>query len=117
MSRPLTLAESRLIAERVMGWQVTEQNGRLFIVDSAQRPAWQPTCAVPDWLNDPAAAAMALAELLESGEWNVCHCYDMLPRRHIVELEHRLSGAVFASNDSQDWPKAAIWAILAAVAQ
>lgn len=67
MTRPWNLAESRLIAERVMEWQVTEQNGRLFLVDPDQRPDWLETCAVPDWPNDPAAAAMALAAMQMDG--------------------------------------------------
>ena len=114
MTRPLTLAESRLIAERVMGWQVTEQNGRLFIVDSAQRPAWQPTCAVPDWLNDPAAAAMALAELFGHGvtSWQG---WDAQRRRFYVSLHHAFDARYPVCRWGETYSEAAIWAVLAAV--
>ena len=55
MTRPWNLAESRLIAERVMEWQVFEFEGRLWLTDPGQRPKWLCDCVIPDWPRDPAA--------------------------------------------------------------
>ena len=39
--REWTIKESRLIAERVMEWQVFEFEGWLWLTDPNQRPAWR----------------------------------------------------------------------------
>lgn len=115
MTRQWTLAESRLIAERVMEWQVTEINGRLFLIDPEQRPAWMETCAVPDWPNDPAAAAMALAAWVsEGGRHAICR-YEMLERRHVVTLYHQYGALFPVSAKSSDWSEAVMLAVLAGV--
>ena len=111
MTRTWTLAESRLIAEKVMGWHVAEINGRLFLADSEQRPDWLPTCAIPDWPRDPAAAAMALAAMQKDG-WRYEGFWAL--GAYSVRLIDPISKDS-ADRASRDWPEAVMLAILAAV--
>lgn len=108
-----TLAESRLIAERVMEWQVTEHNGRLFLVDPEQRPGWLETCAVPDWPRDPAAAAMVLAAIQMDG-WRVDGWWTAASHTFCVRLKHTITKAK-AEGNARVWSEAVMLAVLAAV--
>lgn len=112
--RTWTLVESRLVAERVMEWQVTEHNGRLFLTDPEQRPDWLETCAVPDWPNDPAAAAMALAALLAEGGRKAHFSYCMERREHRVALI-TMYGYRQGSASAREWSQAVMLAVLAGV--
>ena len=116
MTRQWTLAESRLIAERVMEWEVFEFEGRLWLTDPNQRPAWLWDCAIPDWPNDPAAAAMALAAWLgECSQHRAVITFDMESRRFDVRLENAGDMRYPVAGDSQSWPEAVMLAVLAAV--
>lgn len=111
MTRQWTLAESSLIAERVMEWQVTELNGRLFLVDTEQRPDWMETCAVPDWPNDPAAAAMALAALQMDG-WQIQFgMWTASSHTFLVRLWRLGHGTVEGA--APEWSQAVMLAVLA----
>lgn len=112
--RTWTLAESRLIAERVMEWQVTQINGRLFLTDPDQRPGWRETCAVPDWPNDPAAAAMALAALQMNGvsSWQR---WEAEKRQYCVTLHHQHDARYPVMGEERDWSQAVMLAVLAGV--
>ena len=114
MTRQWTLAKSRLIAERVMGWQVTEQGGRLFLTDPEQRPAWLETCAVPDWPNDPAAAAMALAALQMDGV-STWQRWEAEKRLYCVTLHHQHDARYPVMGEARDWSQAVMLAVLAGV--
>lgn len=114
MTRQWTLAESRLIAERVMEWQVTEHAGRLFLVDPERRPDWLGTCAVPDWPNDPAAAAMALAALQMDGV-STWQRWEAEKRLYCVTLHHQHDGRYPVMGDAPTWSQAVMLAVLAGV--
>jgi hypothetical protein len=109
-----TLNESRLIAERVMEWQVTEQNGRLFLTDPEQRPDWLETCAIPDWPRDPAAAAMALAALQMDGVSTWQH-WEAEKRQYCVSLHHQHDARYPVMGEAREWSQAVMLAVLAAV--
>jgi len=113
MTHPWTLAESRTIAERVMEWQVTEHSGRLFFVDSTQRPDWLPILAIPDWPHDPAAAAMALAAIQMDG-WRVEGFWTAASHTFCVRLKHPITHAT-AEGNAREWSEAVMLAALAAV--
>jgi hypothetical protein len=119
MTRQWTLAESRLIAERVMEWQVTEHAGRLFFIHSDQRPGWLwdcgdgPTCAIPDWPRDPAAAAMALAAIQMEG-WRIEGFWTAASHTFCVRLRHPITHAT-AEGNAREWSEAVMLAVLAAV--
>ena len=113
MTLPWTLAESRLIAERVMEWQVFEFNGRLWLTDPTQRPTWLWDCAVPDWPNDPAAAAMALAAIQMDG-WRVDGFWTAASHTFCVRLRHPITKQR-AEGNSPVWGEAVMLAVLAAV--
>ena len=115
MTHPWTIAESRLIAEKVMEWQVTEINGMLFLADSEQRPDWLTTCAIPDWPRNPAAAAMVLAAWLGEGGHSTEFRYAMEPRQYVVKLIDRCDMRYPVAGISRDWAEAVMLAILAAV--
>lgn len=115
MTHQWTLAESRLIAERVMEWQVTQINGRLFLVDTEQRPGWMETCAVPDWPNDPAAAAMALAAWVSEGGRRYEGGYNMLHRVYSICLYHHCDSRYPVEACAPDWSQAVMLAVLAGV--
>jgi hypothetical protein len=115
MTRPWTLAESRTIAERVMEWQVFEFNGRLWLTDPTQRPTWLWDCSIPDWLNDPAAASMALAEWCkDTGSTSWIY---WVPSRRVFEvaLQHPTDMRKRVIADAREWSEAVMLAILAAV--
>jgi hypothetical protein len=114
MTRPWTLAESRLIAERVMEWQVFEFNGRLWLTDPTQRPAWLWDCAVPDWPNDPAAAAMALAAIQMDGV-STWQRWEAEKRAYVVTLHHQHDARYPVMREAREWPEAVMLAVLAAV--
>lgn len=114
MTRQWTLDHSRLIAERVMEWQVAEHNGHLFLTDSDQRPEWMPTCAVPEWPNDPAAAAMALAALQMDGV-STWQRWEAEKRIYVVTLHHQHDSRYPVMGEAHEWPQAVMLAILAAV--
>ncbi len=114
MTREWTNEHSRLIAERVMEWQVTEINGRLFLVDPEQRPDWLPTCKVPDWPSDPAAASMALAAGQMEGV-SFWQRWEAEKRIYVVTLHHQHDSRYPVMGEAREWPQAVILAILAAV--
>ena len=116
MTRQWTLAESRLIAERVMEWQVTEHNGRLFLADASQRPEWLPSCAVPDWPNDPAAAAMALAALQMDGV-STWQRWEAEKRQYCVTLHHQHDSRYPVMGEHHYWPEAVMAAVWKAVGE
>lgn len=112
--RQWTNSESRLIAERVMEWEVTEQNGRLFLRFPEDRPAWLPTCAIPDWPHDPAAATMALAAIQMDG-WRIEHSFwTAASHMFCLRLRHPITKCA-AEGASREWPEAVMLAVLAAV--
>lgn len=114
MTRPWTLAESRTIAERVMEWQVVEHAFWLFLVDSQQRPKWMRDCVVPDWPNDPAAAAMALAAIQMDG-WRIEHSFwTAASHTFTLRLRHPITKDA-AEGVSPEWSEAVMLAVLAAV--
>lgn len=114
MTRAWTLAESRLIAERVMEWQVFEFNGRLWLTDPSQRPKWLWDCAVPNWPSDPAAAAMALAALQVEGVTAYQH-WAAMTRTYCISLHHQHDSRYPVLRESRDWSEAVMLAVLAAV--
>jgi hypothetical protein len=119
MTRHWTLADSRLIAERVMEWQVTEHNGRLFLADSSQCPAWMEELgmqcsAIPDWPNDPAAAAMALAAIQMDGWMVELSFWTASSHTYYVRLRHPITSNR-AEGVAPTWPEAVMLAVLAAV--
>lgn len=100
-----TLADSRMIAERVMEWEVTEHNGRLFRVDGG---------AVPDWPADPEGAALALAAIQMDG-WRVeLSFWTAASHTFCVRLRHPITKDA-AEGTSREWPEAVMLAVLAAV--
>ena len=112
--REWTIKESRLIAERVMEWQVFESNGTLYLVYPDQRPDWLATCVVPDWPSDPAAAAMALAAIQMDG-WRIEHSFWTASSHHFcLRLRHPITKDA-AEGVSPDWSEAVMLAVLAAV--
>ena len=115
MTRPWTLVESRLIAKRVMEWQVFEFNGRLWLTDPTQRPTWLWDCAIPDWPHDPAAAAMALAAWVSEGGRRYDGGYDMMARRYTIVLYHQSDGRYPVEGVGKTWSEAVMLAVLAAV--
>lgn len=112
--REWTIKESRLIAERVMEWQVAEINGRLFLADAEQRPDWLETCAIPHWPSDPAAAGMALAALQKDGV-STWQRWEAEKGRYYVSLHHQHDARCPTAGDSPAWSEAVMLAILAAV--
>ena len=105
MTRPWTLAESRLIAECVMEWQVTEHNGRLFRVDGG---------AVPDWPHDGAGAALAVAAI-QMDKWMIEHAFwTASSHTFYIRLRNPLNSDR-AEGVAPNWPEAVMLAVLAAV--
>jgi hypothetical protein len=114
MTSPWTLAESRLIAERVMEWQVTEHQGHLFFVTADQKPWWLPTRAIPHWPSDPAAAAMALTAIQMDG-WRIEHSFwTAASHTFTLRLRHPITTDA-AEGNAREWFEAAMRAVLAAV--
>jgi len=114
MTRQWTLAESRTIAELVMEWQVFEFEGRLWLTDPGQRPKWLLDCVIPDWPNDPAAAAMALAATQMDG-WRVeLGFWTAASHTFTLRLRHPITQDV-AEGVSPEWSEAVMLAVLAAV--
>jgi hypothetical protein len=113
MTRPWGLTESRLIAERVMEWQVMEHQGHLFFATADQKPWWLPTRSIPHWPADPAAAAMALAAIQMDG-WRVDGFWTAASHTFCVRLKHPITKAK-AEGNSPKWSEAVMLAVLAAV--
>lgn len=119
MTRQWTLAESRLIAEKVMEWEVTEHRGALYLTDPSQRPDWrltryaEPTNRVPDWPHNPAAAAMVLAAIQMDG-WRVDGWWTAASHTFCVRLKHTITKAQ-AEGNARVWSEAVMLAVLAAV--
>lgn len=117
MIRQWTLADSSLIAERVMEWQVTEHRGALYLANASARPDWMQnrygvaSCRVPNWPRDPAAAAMALAAIQMDG-WRYEGFWAM--GAYSVRLIDPISKDC-AVRVSRDWSEAVMLAIVAAV--
>jgi hypothetical protein len=114
MTRPWALAESRLIAERVMEWQVFEFNGRLWLTDPTQRPKWLWDCSIPDWPRDPAAAAMALAAIQMDG-WIVEKSFWTAASHTFCVMLLHPTDKIRAEGNSAKWGEAVMLAVLAAV--
>lgn len=114
MTHLWTTAHSRLIAERVMEWNVAEINGRLFLVDPEQRPDWLPTCTVPDWPSDPAAAAMALAAVQMDGV-STWQRWEAEKRQYCVTLHHQHDARYPVIGEAATWAGAVMLAVLAGV--
>jgi len=113
MTRQWTLAESRTIAELVMEWQVFEFEGRLWLTDPNQRPQWLLDCVAPDWPNDPAAAAMALAAIQMEG-WRIDGWWTAASHTFCVRLRHPITHET-AEGNAREWSEAVMLAVLAAV--
>ena len=114
MTRQWTIAESRLIAERVMEWQVFEFEGRLWLTDPGQRPKWLCDCVIPDWPRDPAAAAMVLAAIQMDG-WRIEHGFwTAASHAFTLRLRHPITKDA-AEGSAREWPQAVMLAVLAAV--
>jgi hypothetical protein len=114
MTPQWTIAESSLIAEKVMEWQVFEFEGRLWLTDPGQRPKWLLDCVVPDWPRDPAAAAMALAAIQRDG-WRIeFGFWTAASYTFCLRLRHPITHAT-AEGNSREWPEAVMLAVLAAV--
>lgn len=116
MTRQWTIEHSRLIAERVMEWNVAEINGRLFLVDPEQRPDLLPTCTVPDWPSDPAAAAMALAAVQMDGV-SVWQRWEAEKRIYVVTLHHPHDSRFPVLGEHHYWPEAVMAAVWKAVGE
>jgi hypothetical protein len=98
-----------------MEWQVFEHNGRLFLVEPAQRPDWLTTCAVPDWPNDPGAAAMALAAwCMETGA-TVSMAWFPESRLFGVAISHHYDMRKRTAGEARKWETAVMLAVLAGV--
>lgn len=115
MTRQWTIDHTRLIAERVFEWQVTEINGKLFLVDSEQRPAWMPTCEVPDWPNSLGAAAAVLSQLVKRSAITVEQAYDCELAVMRITLRHPHDSRFPIMREHRNWPVAVMWAIWAGV--
>jgi hypothetical protein len=105
MTRPWTLAESRLIAERVMEWQVTEHSGRLFRVDGGIVPRWPHTGA-----GEVLAAIQMDGWRIEHSFWTAASHTFTLRLRHPITQAH-------AEGNAREWSESVMLAILAAVEQ
>ena len=102
MTRQWTLAESRLIAERVMEWQVTEHNGRLVRVEGG---------IVPDWPHSDAGEVLAAIQM---DGWRVDGFWTAASHTFCVRLNHPITNAK-AEGNSAKWGEAVMLAVLAAV--
>lgn len=102
-----TLEQSRRIAERLMEWQVTEHNGRLFRVDGG---------AVPDWPTSHDGAAQALAALQMEGV-SVWQRWEAEKRVFVVTLHHPHDSRYPVISQHRNWPEAvmgAVWKVVGA---
>jgi hypothetical protein len=102
MTRQWTLAESRLIAERVMEWQVFEFRGRLVRVDGGM---------VPDW---PHVGAGEVLAAIQMDGWRVEGFWTAASHTFCVRLRHPITKAK-AEGNSAKWGEAVMLAVLAAV--
>lgn len=112
--REWTIKESRLIAERVMEWRVTEHEGHLFFATAADKPWWLPNRAIPHWPSDPAAAAMALAALQMDGV-STWQRWEAEKRLYVVTLHHQHNSRYPVMREARDWSEAVMLAVLAGV--
>ncbi|CAB4166272.1 hypothetical protein UFOVP836_23 [uncultured Caudovirales phage] len=101
--REWTIKESRLIAEGVMEWQVTEHNGRLVRVDGGMVPNW-PTEGAGDVL----AAIQMDGWRIEHSFWTAAsHTFCLRLRNPITKDA--------AEGTSPKWAEAVMLAVLASV--
>ena len=101
--REWTIKESRLIAERVMEWQVTEHNGRLFRVDGGEVPDWP-----VEWSDGALAAIQMDGWRIEHSFWTAASHTFCLRLKHPITRDQ-------AEGVSRDWSEAVMLAVLAAV--
>lgn len=102
MTRTWTNAESSLIAERVMEWQVTEHNGRLVRVEGG---------IVPDWPHSDAGEVLAAIQM---DGWCVDGWWTAASHTFCVRLKHTITKAK-AEGNARVWSEAVMLAVLAAV--
>ena len=102
MTRQWTIAESCLIAERVMEWQVFEFRNKLVRVDGG---------IVPDWPHSDAGEVLAAIQM---DGWRVNGFWTAASHTFCVSLWHPITHAQVEGN-SPAWDEAVMLAILAAV--
>ena len=102
MTRQWTIAESRLIAERVMEWQVFEFRGRLVRVDGG---------IVPNWPHSDAGEVLAAIQM---DGWRVDGWWTAASHTFCVRLKHTITKAQ-AEGNARVWSEAVMLAVLAAV--
>jgi hypothetical protein len=103
MTRPWTLAESRLIAERVMEWQVFEFRGRLVRVHGGM---------VPEWPHSDVGEVLAA---IQRDGWRIEHSFwTAASHTFTLRLRHPITKDV-AEGVSSVWSEAVVLAVLAAV--
>ena len=102
MTRQWTIAESRLIAERVMEWQAFEFRGRLVRVDGGM---------VPDW---PRVGAGEVLAAIQMDGWRVEGWWTAASHTFCVRLKHPITKAK-AEGNAREWGEAVMLAVLAAV--
>jgi hypothetical protein len=102
-----TIDQSRIIAERLMEWQVTEHNGRLFCVAGG---------SVPQWPTDIAGAAQALAAIQMDGV-SVWQRWEAEKRMYTVTLHHQHDSRYPVISQHRNWPEAVMGAVWKAVGE
>ena len=100
--REWTIKESRLIAERVMEWQVFEFRGRLVRVDGGMVPNW------------PAEGSGDVLAAIQMDGWRIEGFWSAASHTFSVKLWNPVSHVAKYGN-SRNWPEAVMMAILAAV--
>jgi hypothetical protein len=102
MTRQWTIAESRLIAERVMEWQVFEFRNKLVRVDGG---------IVPDWPHSGAGEVLAAIQM---DGWCIEGWWTGASHTFCVRLRHSITKQR-AEGNSPVWGEAVMLAVLAAV--
>ena len=101
--REWTIRESRLIAERVMEWQVFEFRGRRVRVDGGMVPNW------------PAEGAGEVLAAIQMDGWRIEHSFwTAASHTFCLRLRHPITKNA-AEGVSRDWSEAVMLAVLAAV--
>ena len=101
--REWTIKESRLIAERVMEWQVFEFRGRLVRVDGG---------VVPNW---PAKGTRKALAAIQMDGWRIEHSFwTAASHTFCLRLRHPITKNA-AEGTSPKWSEAVMLAVLAAV--
>lgn len=101
--REWTIEESRLIAERVMEWQVFEFRGRLVRVDGG---------IVPDW---PHIGAGEVLGAIQMDGWRIEHSFwTAASHTFCLRLRNPITKDA-AEGTSPKWAEAVMLAVLAAV--